>query len=104
MSDPDERDDHPMHVVHNARRHRYEISDGEEVVGFATYRLPDDEHVDFLHTEVDDAYAGQGLASRLVGFALADVRASGRRIIPHCPYVARWVNRHPDYADITDWP
>jgi len=91
-------------LVHVAERHRYEVRDVEDVVGFTHYRLPDDDHVDFVHTEVDEAYHDRGLASRLVGFALADVRATGKRIIPHCPYVAAWLKRHQDYDDITDWP
>jgi predicted GNAT family acetyltransferase len=94
-----------IEYVDNPARHRYEIRDGETVAGLAAYRLPDDEHVDFVHTEVKEAYNGQGLASKLVAFALADVKAKGKRIIPHCPYVAGWLKRHGDeYADITDWP
>ena len=90
--------------VHAPDKHRYEIRDGDELAGFTQYRLPDDVHVDFVHTEVDDKYAGQGLAGGVVEFALADVRAQGKRIIPHCPYVARWLTKHHDYDDITDWP
>ncbi|TQL69753.1 hypothetical protein FB381_3667 [Nocardioides albertanoniae] len=89
----------------NPTKHRYEILDGETVAGFAVYRLPDDAHVDFVHTEVSEAYNGQGLASKLVAFALADVREKDKRIIPHCPYVAGWLKRHgEEFADITDWP
>ena len=89
----------------NPAKHRYEILDGETVAGFADYRLSDDEHVDFVHTEVSEAYNGQGLASKLVAYALADVREKGKRIIPHCPYVAGWLKRHgEEFADITDWP
>ncbi|GAB4006266.1 GNAT family N-acetyltransferase [Nocardioides ultimimeridianus] len=91
--------------VHAPEQHRYEIRDDDEVIGLAQYRLPDDVHVDFVHTEVDDAYGGQGLASKLVAFALADVEAQGKRIIPHCPYVAAWLTKHPGrYDDLVDWP
>jgi predicted GNAT family acetyltransferase len=91
--------------VHVPEKHRYEIRDGETLAGFTQYRLPDEEHVDFVHTEVDEAYNGRGLASGVVGYALADVRAAGKRIIPHCPYVAAWIKRHTgEYDDITDWP
>lgn len=91
--------------VHAPDQHRYEVRDDDEVIGLAQYRLPDDIHVDFVHTEVDDAYGGQGLASKLVAFALADVEAQGKRIIPHCPYVAAWLKKHPGrYDDLTDWP
>ena len=94
-----------LSFVHVPERHRYEIRDGDTVAGFTHYlRPPDGEHVDFVHTEVDDAYEGHGLASRLIAFALADVAAQGRRIIPHCPFVADWLVRHHEYDDITDWP
>jgi predicted GNAT family acetyltransferase len=91
-------------VGHAPDRHRYELRDDAEVIGVLTYRLPDDEHVDLVHTEVDDAYGGRGLASRLVAFAIADISAQGRRIIPHCPYVQSWLKKHPGYGDIPDWP
>lgn len=91
--------------ANNRAEHRYEARDGETVAGMAVYRLPDDEHVDFVHTEVPEAYSGQGLAAKLVEFALADVKAKGKRIVPHCPYVAKWLKKHgEEYADITDWP
>lgn len=91
--------------VHAPDEHRYEIRDDDQLIGLTQYRLPDDVHVDFVHTEVDDAYGGQGLASKLVAFALADVREQGKRIVPHCPYVAAWIKKHPgQYDDLTDWP
>ena len=91
--------------VHAPDKHRYEIHDGQEIIGFTQYRLPPDgNHVDFIHTEVDEAYKGRGLASNLVAFALDDVEAAGKRIIPHCPYVAAWIKRHPEYREHTDWP
>lgn len=56
----------------------------------------------FHHTEIDDAFAGQGLASGLVEEALTDVRASGKRIVPVCPYVAKFLKKHEGFGDITD--
>ena len=101
-------------VRHAPDRHRYELADGEEVIGHTDYReLGDDgapthgtiTHRDFLHTEVDDAYGGRGLASALVQFALDDVRAAGLRIVPHCPYVAGWIRKHEGrFDDLVDWP
>ncbi|MFT4083363.1 MAG: GNAT family N-acetyltransferase [Nocardioides sp.] len=91
--------------AHVPDRGRYEVRLGDEVAGFAQYRLPDPTHVDVVHTEIDPTHHGRGLASGLVGFALADVRAAGKRIVPSCPYVAAWIRRHPgEYDDLTDWP
>ncbi|MEU4149160.1 GNAT family N-acetyltransferase [Streptomyces sp. NPDC026659] len=88
-------------VERNDARHRYEILVDGERAGLTAYLDREDQRV-FHHTEVDDAYAGQGLASRLVQEALTDVRAAGKRIVPVCPYVAKFLERHAEFADITD--
>ncbi|MFD8506106.1 GNAT family N-acetyltransferase [Streptomyces sp. NPDC059687] len=82
-------------------KHRYEILVDGERAGLTAYRDHGDQRV-FYHTEVDDAFAGQGLASRLVQEALIDVRASGKRAVPVCPYVAKFLGRHEEFADIAD--
>jgi predicted GNAT family acetyltransferase len=38
----------------------------------------------------------------LVQAALEDVRESGKRIVPVCPYVAKFLKRHAEFDDITD--
>ncbi|GAA3368144.1 N-acetyltransferase [Streptomyces sannanensis] len=82
-------------------RHRYEILVDDQRAGLTAYRNRDDRRV-FFHTEIDDAYAGRGLAAILVEQALTDVRASGMRIVPICPYVAKFLTKHQEFADITD--
>lgn len=82
-------------------RHRYEILVDDEPAGFTAYRDRADQRV-FFHTEIDDAFAGKGLASLLVQQALTDVRTSGKRIVPVCPYVAKYLTRHDEFTDITD--
>ncbi|MFE1547869.1 GNAT family N-acetyltransferase [Streptomyces sp. NPDC058718] len=82
-------------------RHRYEILVDDRRAGLTAYRDRDDRRV-FFHTEIDDAYAGQGLGSTLVEQALTDVRGSGMRIVPVCPYVAKFLKKHGEFADITD--
>ncbi|WP_371657737.1 GNAT family N-acetyltransferase [Streptomyces sp. NBC_00280] len=81
--------------------HRYEIVVDGKRAGVAEFRDHGEQRV-FFHTEVGDAYAGQGLAAELVRQALADTRTSGKRIVPVCPYVAKFVKRHGEFADIAD--
>ena len=57
-------------------RHRFEIDENGQPAGFVTYRLGEGE-ITFVHTEVDPAFEGKGLAGQLVKAALDDVR--GRR-------------------------
>ncbi|WP_069814829.1 GNAT family N-acetyltransferase [Streptomyces sp. TP-A0874] len=80
---------------------RYEIRSGEELAGFTAYRDHDGQRI-FYHTEIDDTYTGQGLASRLVQQALTDTRESGKRIVPVCPYVAKFLRRHVEFDENVD--
>jgi predicted GNAT family acetyltransferase len=82
-------------------RHRYEIHVGDTRAGLTAYRDRGTQRV-FFHTEIDDAFAGQGLAATLVAEALADVRGLGLRVVPVCPYVAKFLKKHPEFDDITD--
>ncbi|MGN6251028.1 MAG: GNAT family N-acetyltransferase [Marmoricola sp.] len=93
-----------IEIQHVPGGDRYELRDGDRVIGRLDYSRPDDEHIDVLHTEVDQEYGGQGLAGRLVAHVLADVRARGLRVIPHCPYVQEWLRRNTGYQDLVDWP
>lgn len=93
-----------IHVVAAPTRQRYELFDGDEMIGMTVYGLPDDTHVDFVHTEVDPEYGGQGLGGVLVEFAIKDVREQEKRVTPHCPYVRGWLRKHPDYDAIVDLP
>lgn len=83
--------------------HHYELHSAGEVIAHINYRDHGDRRV-FLHTEVDAAHTGQGLATRLVRYALDDVRASGMRAVALCPLMADYVIKHRDYDDIVDPP
>jgi predicted GNAT family acetyltransferase len=52
------------------------------------------------HTEVPDAFRGQGAGLRLVTKAVEDARAAGKTIIPLCPFAAAQFRRHPEWADV----
>ena len=84
---------------HNPDLHRYEARIDGELAGFAEYQLTD-ELVVFTHTEVDDRFEGQGVGSALARYGLDEVRASGRRALPLCPFIKGWIDKHPDYADV----
>ncbi|TWP38191.1 GNAT family N-acetyltransferase [Leekyejoonella antrihumi] len=88
-------------VTHDESRHRFEIALDGERVGIAAYRDVDGRR-HFTHTAVDPAYGGRGLAGTLVGHALAETRAAGLRIVPECSYVVVYLQRHQEYADLTD--
>ncbi|WP_241383704.1 GNAT family N-acetyltransferase [Rhodococcus sp. CH91] len=94
--------DSSVTVAHNPEKQRYELRDDDVVIGYTQYRPDDDGRLVFDHTEVDKGYSGQGLAGRLVGFTLDDVRARGKRIVAICSYVDKYVTEHPEYRDLAD--
>ncbi|GAA3153341.1 GNAT family N-acetyltransferase [Blastococcus jejuensis] len=79
--------------------HRYEIREGERVLGIAVYRRRGD-ITEFLHTEVDQDAGRPGVGGTLVRAALDDVRARGGSVVPSCPFVRGWIDRHGEYADL----
>jgi predicted GNAT family acetyltransferase len=91
-------------VGENAQLHRFEVTVDGTLAGFAAYHDLGDRRT-FTHTEIDDAYEGQGLGSTLVHYLLDDAREHGREVIPVCPFVRDYIARHPDqYVDLVPEP
>ena len=91
-------------VTDNAEQSRFEVSVDGTLAGYATYQRKQDA-VLFVHTEVFDEYAGQGLAAQLAKAALGTVRAAGSTIVPLCPYIKAYVQKHaPEYDDLLQSP
>lgn len=91
-------------VRDNPEELRYEALLDGHVVGLIRYRA-EPGIVVLVHTEVDEAVEGTGVGSRLVRGALDDIRARGLRLVPLCPFVAAYLRRHPEDADlVTDDP
>lgn len=92
-----------VHTSHNSEDQRYEARIDGELAGFAAYELTD-RAVVFTHTVVHDAFEGQGVGSAMARFALDDVRAgtdgAGRRVVAKCSFMAGWIDKHPEYADL----
>jgi predicted GNAT family acetyltransferase len=86
-------------VVDVPTRSRFEILVDGKPAGMAVYRLRPRSIV-FLHTEIGDEYEGKGLGGVLVRAALDSARARGLQVVPACPFVRGWIERHPDYADL----
>lgn len=87
-------------VVHIPDRSRYVIKVDGEIAGLTVAKEGDDGVVLISHTEVDDAYEGQGLASKLVSGALDDIRRRGKRIEVTCEYVTDFLEKNPEYRDL----
>jgi predicted GNAT family acetyltransferase len=86
-------------LVDNERELRYEWWDGDDLVGFIAYRIEPGARV-LIHTEVLPRFEHTGQGSELVRAALDDLRERGLYVVPLCPFVAAYIRRHPEYADL----
>lgn len=69
------------------------------LAGVAAYELVDGV-ITFTHTVVGDDFEGQGVGSALARTALDAARERGLAVVPRCPFIAGWIEHHPDYADL----
>jgi predicted GNAT family acetyltransferase len=86
-------------VDDDAEHGRYVIRVDGEVAGHVVYR-PFDGGLDLVHTEIDDRFEGRGLGGKLAKGVLDDVRRRGLLMTPTCPFLASYVERHPEYEDL----
>ncbi|MBR3189849.1 GNAT family N-acetyltransferase [Bosea sp. (in: a-proteobacteria)] len=85
-------------VVERPETGRFEL-DFPGGQAFAVYRS-DGDRILVTHIEVPPAFNGRGIGSQLAEGIFRIARASGRRVVPHCSFVADWARRHPDYSDV----
>ncbi len=86
-------------VTDVADRRRFEIAVDGTVLGFAEYRRRPG-FISFIHTEIDSAHMGEGLGTLLVETALNTARVQGLAVLPYCPFVQGFINRHREYLDL----
>jgi predicted GNAT family acetyltransferase len=83
-------------VVHNRERLRYEVYSDGKLAGFTQYYRTGDRVV-FTHTEIDNAFSGQGLGKVLAAEALDDVVENGKVIVPMCEFIAGYLKKTDKY-------
>ncbi|GIF12233.1 GNAT family N-acetyltransferase [Actinoplanes teichomyceticus] len=79
---------------------RFEARDeAGALAGVLTYQITGPIVV-YTHTEVEPAFEGQGAGSALVRAAMEDARARSRTVVPMCPFVAGWLDQHPEFESL----
>jgi predicted GNAT family acetyltransferase len=92
-----------VEIVDVPDANRYEARVDGTVAGWVDYRRVRDRLV-ALHTEVEPAFGGQGIASALVRRVIDDARAAGTPITPRCPFFVSHFERHPEDRDVVALP
>ena len=86
--------------IDNAAAHRFEQETEHGTAVLAYTR--DDDRLILTHTEVPQADEGEGHGGALVQAAFDHARREGLRVVPVCPFVTAWLERHPDQRDLVD--
>lgn len=85
-------------VENNAARNRFEVVIGNDVA-FADYKVLAS-GVLFSHTEVPPSLGGRGIAKALVRAGLAYARENSLKVMPVCPFFAKYIAEHVEEHDI----
>jgi uncharacterized protein len=80
--------------------HRFEVWVGDERAGFTRYDDRGGGVVAFTHTEVDPRFEHRGLAGRLISEALDAARERGWQVLPECPFVRAYLEKHLEAVDL----
>jgi uncharacterized protein len=76
------------------------VADVGGKTAYITYRQIDEQLLELDHTYVPKETRGGGVASELTVHALEYARARGYRVVPSCPFVAAYIQRHPEYREL----
>jgi uncharacterized protein len=86
-------------IRHEPEARRFAANVGGKTA-YITYRERDGDVLDLDHTYVPREHRGGGIASQLTARALEYARENGYRIVPSCPFVAAYLERHPEYREL----
>jgi predicted GNAT family acetyltransferase len=65
-----------------------------------TYVMLSPTSIIFTHTLVPVSLKGQGIASYLAKYVLDYARENNLNVIPQCPFIRSYIERHPEYDDL----
>ena len=88
-----------IQIIDKPAQHRYEATIDGEIAGICEYNLLTDA-VMFTHTEVMPAFEGQGVGSAIAKHVLDVARSEGKHVIPVCQFIAGYIRKHREYADL----
>ena len=92
--------DETIQLEDNGAKGRYFLTAPDGAVAELTFTRVGEHQLIIDHTEVPDAFRGQGVGLKLVTRAVEDARAAGKKIIPLCPFAAAQFRRHEEWADV----
>lgn len=87
-----------MNITHNSIQNRFE-SEQNGLIAVADYRL-NSGVMTVTHVIVPPALRGGGLATALAEEIVAHARREKIKIEPQCPFMAAYLEKHPETHDV----
>ncbi|SCG44144.1 Predicted acetyltransferase, GNAT superfamily [Micromonospora echinaurantiaca] len=88
-------------ITNNSARGIYEATIGDRTAAGLVYNEVGS-RVILLATSVLPEFRGKGVAARLIGGVLDELRLQGKTATVTCPFATAFVDAHPEYADVLD--
>ena len=84
-------------VENNEAANQFEVRLGD-AVAFLAYQKRGDRII-LVDTQVPKEFEGKGVGGKLAQAGLNYARDNNLKAVPLCPFVASYLNRHPEFED-----
>ncbi len=86
-------------IVQNTDKRRFETT-VNGITAFVEYNLFNN-GINYTHTEVPGELEGKGIGSALAKHVLEYAKENHLKVMPLCPFIKKYIDRHPEYASIS---
>lgn len=86
-------------VRHDQEQNRFVVTELGHEAYLDYYELPNGA-LDYAHTYTPNEIRGRGIATAIIRHALEYAREEGKRIVPGCPFVETYIDRHAEYKPL----
>lgn len=91
-------EDNKLFITDNSSKKQFELVSG----GYTSrieYMLVGNK-IFLTHTEVPTELEGKGIGSKIVKLVLEEIESRKLKLIPLCPFVAKYISKHPEWKRI----
>lgn len=84
----------------NDRNGSFSIYENQQLAGHMFYRYKEDKVIDIYETEVNEAFEGKGLATKLFDKAIEFAKSKNLKVIPSCSFVKAKLDENEDLKSL----
>jgi predicted GNAT family acetyltransferase len=89
-----------MNIEINETDNQIEAKTNDGVLMGKINYLIEDNVIVAYHTEAKPEYSSLGVGTALVKRAIAFTRENNYKMVPSCPFIAKYIENHPEHSDI----